>query len=168
MTETAANADALPAAIAEAAVAGGLAPGVRVEGLKRLSGGASKESWAFDLVAPDGAVTQAVQRRQPAELRFSFSMEGGLTTEAAVLRAAHKSRVPVPEVLFELPKGSAAGEGYAMSRIAGLARSIAAGEIALGSPALREHLILTTIDKMMVNQPGYPAFRALRPAVEKS
>lgn len=110
--------DALAAAIGEAAASAGLAD-ASVSGLKRLSGGASKESWAFDLIAADGTMTPMVLRRQPAELRFSFTGVDSLAAEAALLRAARAYDVPVPAVFFDLPEGSSAGEGYAMARIDG-------------------------------------------------
>ena len=109
---------ALAEAITDAARRGGC-DAVRAEGLKRLSGGASKESWAFDLIAADGTAVPMVLRRQPAELRFSFTGVESLTAEAALLRSAAAGGVPVPEVFFNLPEGSAAGEGYAMARIEG-------------------------------------------------
>lgn len=115
---TAVHLDMLAQAIGEAAVRAGHA-GAAVAGLKRLSGGASKESWAFDLVGADGSAIPLVLRRQPVEQRFSFSGVGSLGDEAALLRAACASGVPVPTVHFELPEGSPAGEGYAMARIEG-------------------------------------------------
>ena len=116
--EQAGDLDALARAIAEAAALAGRA-GASVSGLKRLSGGASKESWAFDLTGNDGAVVPMVLRRQPAELRFSFTGVESLAAEAALLRAAGAGGAPVPQVFFDLPEGSAAGEGYAMARISG-------------------------------------------------
>src|SRR5205085_6186586 len=46
------------------AVARELGPG-RVDGLRRFSGGASRETWSFDLVHPDGARHGLVLRRDP-------------------------------------------------------------------------------------------------------
>lgn len=118
MTAPLAEEAALASAIAEAAVAAGHA-GARVSGLKRLSGGASKESWAFDLAHADGSLTPLVLRRQPPALRFARNGLDSLLAEAAVLRAVAPCGIPVPQVAFELPPGSPAGEGYAMARIAG-------------------------------------------------
>ena len=48
--------------------------GSRVEGLKRLSGGASQETWAFDVAAPDG--THAlILRRAPGGIAAARSSE---------------------------------------------------------------------------------------------
>jgi len=71
-------------------------PGVQVEGLGRLSGGASRETFAAELVAPDGGREQViVQRVRRGALSESFSMEG----EADLLRAAGAAGVPVAPVI---------------------------------------------------------------------
>jgi aminoglycoside phosphotransferase (APT) family kinase protein len=116
--KTQATGPALASAIAEAAQAAGWQD-AGVTGLERLAGGASKESWAFDLVGSLGVATPMVLRRQPPEQRFTKSGMSTLADEAAVMRAAGAHGVPVPQIHFELPPGSAAGEGYAMARIAG-------------------------------------------------
>lgn len=118
MSEGAGADQALGDAIVAAAHAAGLQPRA-LHGLKRLSGGASKESWALDLVDDAGAATLMVLRRQPTDLRFSFSGMESLSSEASLLQRAAAAGVPVPEVHFVLPHGSDAGEGYAMARIAG-------------------------------------------------
>jgi hypothetical protein len=38
---------------------------VAIKGLTRLSGGASRETWAFDAIRPDGSATELVLRRDP-------------------------------------------------------------------------------------------------------
>lgn len=107
----------LSAAIAAAAQVGGFAD-AEVTGLRRLSGGASKESWAFDLTTASGEIP-LVLRRAPPEARFASAGTIDLGSEAALLRLARAARVPVPEVLFELPADSDAGQGFAMRRIEG-------------------------------------------------
>jgi aminoglycoside phosphotransferase (APT) family kinase protein len=82
--------------------------GASIEGRVRLPGGASRETWALDVRAPDGT-------RHPLILRSGT--EGGLgaalAAEAGLMRAARESGVPVPAVL-------AAGESYVlMERIEG-------------------------------------------------
>lgn len=62
--------------------------GARVEGLTRLSGGASRETWRFEA---DG-VSRIVQRQRPGD-------ERDMLNEAAVVRAAGVAGVPVPELL---------------------------------------------------------------------
>lgn len=71
-------------------------PGARVEGLARLSGGASRETFAADLVGSDGGrEALIVQRVRRGALSETFSMEG----EADLLRAAGAAGVPVAPVV---------------------------------------------------------------------
>jgi aminoglycoside phosphotransferase (APT) family kinase protein len=69
-----------------------------VDGLVRLSGGASRHTYRFDLVAPDG-------RRRPLILQRSrsgtFRGGPGMGGEAVLLRAAAAGGVPVPEVVAD-------------------------------------------------------------------
>ncbi|CAN5698601.1 hypothetical protein BH20ACT2_BH20ACT2_24130 [soil metagenome] len=68
----------------------------RIEGLRRLSGGASRETWAFDAVDPDGVVEALVlQRERPGAVRTGAAMDD----EAALLRAAADAAVPVAELV---------------------------------------------------------------------
>ena len=64
--------------------------GGQVSGLRRLLGGASRETWAFEL---DGR--PLVLRRDPA----GAPRGGAMRREAALLRAASAAGVPVPEVI---------------------------------------------------------------------
>ncbi|WP_188643851.1 phosphotransferase family protein [Tsuneonella deserti] len=107
-------ADALLAAAREAGI-----DASEVTGLRQLSGGASKEMWAFDLVTAGGTTIPLVLRRQPAGRRFSSQGLPSVAAEAALVRLAEGVGVPVPSVAFELAPGSAAGDGYAMARITG-------------------------------------------------
>jgi aminoglycoside phosphotransferase (APT) family kinase protein len=69
---------------------------VVVEALRRVPGGASRETWSFD-ARFDGAAPQAlILRRDPG--RTSVGSDRGL--EFRVLQAAHAAGVPVPEVLW--------------------------------------------------------------------
>ena len=75
--------------------------GVRVEGLHRLSGGASRETFALDAVGPDGASRPLIlQRERPGG---AIGTGGGTSTEAGLLRAAAAQGVPVPEVVATGP-----------------------------------------------------------------
>jgi aminoglycoside phosphotransferase (APT) family kinase protein len=77
----------------ETALAGALAAVLGagpVTGLRRLSGGASRETWAFDV----GERRLILQRERPAGLRHA-----GMAAEAALLRAAGAEGVPVPAVV---------------------------------------------------------------------
>lgn len=75
----------------------------RVEGLRRLSGGASRETWSLDLV--DGTSRGLIlQRVRPG----TVSGGPGMTGEAALMRAAARLGVPVPTVLAD-DDGAVAG-----------------------------------------------------------
>jgi len=88
---------------------------VSIEGLRRLSGGASRETWAFDALATDGTRVPLVLRRDP-------SANAGATdrsTEFALLAAARAAGVPVPEVRQLLAAEDGLGSGFVMERIEG-------------------------------------------------
>jgi aminoglycoside phosphotransferase (APT) family kinase protein len=70
---------------------------VTAEGLTRLSGGASKETWSFDAVAADGTRTGLILRRDPPGRPGA---PGALDREATALRLASAAGLPVPELLF--------------------------------------------------------------------
>jgi aminoglycoside phosphotransferase (APT) family kinase protein len=76
-----------------------LGESVQVEGMSRLPGGASRETWSFSVRTPDGRVARLVLRRDPPGTPVS-----GLGLEAALLEAAARAQVPVPRVV-------AAGDG---------------------------------------------------------
>lgn len=89
---------------------------VRVEDLHRLSGGASRETFAFDAVGPGGSTRPLIlQRERPGG---AINTGGGTRTEAGLLRAAAAQGVPVPAVVVtgpaEVPRpGEAEGEPLA-------------------------------------------------------
>ena len=72
--------------------------GLEVRSLRRLSGGASRETWSFELLDAlhGGVEAMVLQRVRPgAGLGASFSLEG----EAGLLRAAGAAGVPVAGVI---------------------------------------------------------------------
>lgn len=85
--------DDLAAALAAVADRAGL-PG-EIEGLARLSGGASRETWALDVVDGTRRVELILQRLRPGAVSAGPGMPG----EARLLRAAAARGVPVPEVV---------------------------------------------------------------------
>ncbi|MDA0637185.1 phosphotransferase family protein [Nonomuraea sp. MCN248] len=70
--------------------------GASAEGLVRLPGGASRETWALDAVTPGGV-------RHPLILRSGAEggLGAGLSAEARLMRAAREAGVPVPGVVAE-------------------------------------------------------------------
>jgi len=88
---------------------------VEVDGLVRLSGGASRETWAFDAVPADGARLELVLRRDPGASVGQSARE----TEFELLRAAGAGGVAVPTVRFVLQPDDGLGSGFVMERIDG-------------------------------------------------
>lgn len=103
-----------------AALAPRLVPGAAaVDNLKRLSGGASQETWSFDVPGPDGP-SGFILRRPPGGVEIMASAQAiGLATEAAVIRAATAAGAPAPLVAHVLTSGDGLGAGYVMARLAG-------------------------------------------------
>lgn len=105
-------------------------PGVKGIGpLKRLSGGASQETWAFTIESGGGA-RKAILRRAPGGGgQGGTSGTGtaiGLANEARIIEAARASGVAAPAVEYVLTPDDGVGEGYVMAHVEGetLARRI--------------------------------------------
>lgn len=115
-------------------------PDVRdIENLRRLSGGASRESWAFDAVTPAGHES-LILRRMP-EGAEAAAPETSLApdVEAELQIMAERAGVPVAPVRLILTQEDDLGAGYVMDRIGGetIARRILRDEVYAGiRPAL--------------------------------
>jgi aminoglycoside phosphotransferase (APT) family kinase protein len=88
---------------------------VTIDGLRRLSGGASRESWSFDAVSDGGTRQGLVLRRDPGSTVGSTDR----STEYRLLEAAAGAGVPVPTVRFLLEPDDDVGDGFVMDRIDG-------------------------------------------------
>jgi aminoglycoside phosphotransferase (APT) family kinase protein len=88
---------------------------VTIEGLRRLSGGASRETWSFDAVTRAGERRPLVLRRDPGE----FAGQSDRSVEFSLLAAAAGGGVAVPRVWFLLEPADALGSGFAMERVEG-------------------------------------------------
>lgn len=94
-----------------------------IEGLRRESGGASRQTWSFDALV-DGRRHELILRRDPPTVRAAEADRSTAidrATEFRVLRAAFEAGVRAPEVLFELAPEDGLGEAYVMRRIGGTA-----------------------------------------------
>jgi len=98
-----------------AAVTRHLGGDATVEDLRRLSGGASRETWAFDATLA-GERAGLVLRRDPAP-----AAAGPLDrpAEAEVIQAAHDAGVLAPRVRFVLAADDGLGTGFVMDRVEG-------------------------------------------------
>jgi aminoglycoside phosphotransferase (APT) family kinase protein len=98
-----------------AAVGRHLGQAVTIEDLRRLSGGASRETWSFDAVADGGARHGLVLRRDPG----ASIGQSDRSVEFALLDAAHQGGVATPQVWFLLEPDDGLGSGFVMERIEG-------------------------------------------------
>jgi aminoglycoside phosphotransferase (APT) family kinase protein len=99
------------------ALALALVPGAaRIESLRRLSAGATLETWSFDVIGA-GETVGMILRRAPGGLRAEGTLP--LSTEAEVIRAVSAAGVPAPEVRWVLTPADGLGDGFLMTRIPG-------------------------------------------------
>lgn len=82
-------------------------PDLEVGGLRRLTGGASRETWAFE-AAGDRFILQRERSGSPRT--------GAMAIEASMLRAAADAGVPVPPLVSASGESGDLGAGYLVSR----------------------------------------------------
>ena len=92
----------------------------RVDGLRRLSGGANMETWAMDWLHGEEKLPLILRRLPPGAAGASGEavLVGSidLPTEAAVIRQAASHGVSVPTVVLVLEPEHGLGSGYLMTR----------------------------------------------------
>ena len=113
-----------------------------VTGAAKLSGGASQETWSFDIVHPDGNIG-AILRRAPPGYGAAPSRAAGLAAEAVLMQLAYEAGVPSPRVLHVLQPRDDLGTGFIMQRVDGetIARKILRDEkFAKARPLLARQL----------------------------
>lgn len=135
---------------------------------KRLSGGASQETWSFDIVHPDGDIG-AILRRAPPGYGAAPTRAAGLDAEAALMQRAFAAGVPSPQVLHVLAPDEQLGTGFIMRRVDGetIARKILRdAEFADIRPKLARQLgtILAAIHGQPLSQ--VPQLRRMTAALE--
>lgn len=102
-----------------AAVLARVVPGTSgVRNLRRLSGGATQETWFFEAVRGD-TVTPLILRRAPRAFQGEERQAIGLPAEAVLIGLAHDSRVPVPKIEYVLQPSDDMGEGFIAQFIEG-------------------------------------------------
>jgi aminoglycoside phosphotransferase (APT) family kinase protein len=84
---------------------------VTIHGLRRLTGGASRETWAFEARLPDGQARRLALRRDPPGQPQPESM----ALEARVVTAARDAGVPVPALVDHDADASVLGSPYLMT-----------------------------------------------------
>jgi aminoglycoside phosphotransferase (APT) family kinase protein len=107
-------ADELRAPLA-AACSRHLGAGGAIESLRRLTGGASQQTWSFDFLTVAGERFEWILRRDGGSQMSNLAA----ADEFALLEVARAGSVPVPQPHFLLAVEDGLGEGYVMERIAG-------------------------------------------------
>lgn len=108
-------------------IAGALAAATRrhlpgatgIGGLRRLTGGANKETWAFDAETAQGSLPLILRRQPGGSGGLIGSAALPIAIEAEVVAAAARAGVPAPELRFVLEEADNLGGGFVMARIAG-------------------------------------------------
>jgi aminoglycoside phosphotransferase (APT) family kinase protein len=86
--------------------------------LRRLSGGATQETWFFEAVHGE-TVTPLILRRAPRAFQGEERQAIGLANEALLIGLAHEARVPVPKIAYVLQPEDDLGEGFIAQFIEG-------------------------------------------------
>src|SRR5439155_17756006 len=105
-------------ALLERSVASWCPGATGVTGAVRLSGGASQETWSFDIVHPDGNIG-AILRRAPQGYGAAPARAAGLGAEATLMQLAYGAGVPSPRVLHVLQPQDDLGTGFSMQPVEG-------------------------------------------------
>ncbi|MEJ8851810.1 phosphotransferase family protein [Variovorax rhizosphaerae] len=101
------------------ALAGTLVPGgTALQGVRRLSGGASQQTWAFEVDAGPQVVPLILRRAADATGERGMG-SAGLAAEAQLIDVARIGGVPVPGVRHVLRASDGLGDGFIMDRIEG-------------------------------------------------
>ena len=113
-----------------------------VSGAAKLSGGASQETWSFDIVHAAGS-HGAILRRSPKGYGAAPTRAAGLDAEARLMQLAHDAGLPSPQVMHVLTPDDDLGSGFIMQRVEGetIARKILRDEqFAKARPMLARQL----------------------------
>jgi aminoglycoside phosphotransferase (APT) family kinase protein len=100
--------------------------GSLVQNLTKMSAGASRETWSFDVVNTEGTEIPLILKRDPV----AYDSEGLIirektgsgisrTAEGQLVELGGKAGVPVPEVPFYIEESDHTTEGFVMHRIEG-------------------------------------------------
>lgn len=101
----------------DALVSGTVAGCTGLDAVKRLSGGASQETYRLDLAGDASPATLALRRA--AHITVSADEKLGPRVEAQLFDAAQAAGVPVPAVRYVLAPEDGLGEGFLMDWLSG-------------------------------------------------
>ena len=134
----------------------------------KLSGGASQETWSFDILHPDGDIG-AILRRSPPGYGAAPSRAAGLDAEAVLMQLAHDAGLPSPKVMHVLQPNDELGTGFIMARIEGetIARKILRDDqFAKARPILARQLGKAAAGIHGLDHAKLPELRRMTPAKE--
>ncbi|MEK9278750.1 MULTISPECIES: phosphotransferase family protein [unclassified Bradyrhizobium] len=134
----------------------------------KLSGGASQETWRFDIEHPDGVIG-AILRRAPKGYGAAPTRAAGLAAEARLMQLAYEAGVPSPWVLHVLVPEDDLGIGFIMQRVEGetIARKILRDdEFAAARPMLARQIGGVLAGLHNLPQDKLPALRQMTAAKE--
>ena len=134
----------------------------------KLSGGASQETWSFDIQHPGGDIG-AILRRAPPGYGEAPSRAAGLDAEAVLMQLAHDAGLPSPKVMHVLQPKDELGTGFIMARIEGetIARKILRDEqFAKARPILARQLGKAAAGIHGLDHARLPELRRMTPARE--
>ncbi len=139
-----------------------------VAGAAKLSGGASQETWSFDIVHATGR-HGAILRRSPKGYGAAPTRAAGLDAEARLMQLAHDAGLPSPKVMHVLRPEDDLGTGFIMARVEGetIARKILRDEqFAKARPILARQLGKVAAGIHGLPRDQLPALREMSPTKE--
>ncbi len=89
-----------------------------IDRLAQLSGGASQETWLFNVLHPSGDIA-VILRRAPSGYGAAPGRAAGLEAEAVLMQQAYEAGVPSPRVRYVLRADDGLGSGFIMDRVEG-------------------------------------------------
>ncbi|HAP13866.1 MAG TPA: phosphotransferase family protein [Afipia sp.] len=89
-----------------------------IDRLAQLSGGASQETWSFNVLHTSGDMA-VILRRAPSGYGAAPGRAAGLEAEAVLMQQAYEAGVPSPRVRYVLRADDGLGSGFIMDRVEG-------------------------------------------------
>ena len=134
----------------------------------KLSGGASQETWSFDILHPGGTIG-AILRRAPKGFGAAPTRAAGLDVEARLMQLAHEAGLPSPRVMRVLLPEDDLGTGFIMQRIEGETigrRILRDAQYASARPLLARQIGKVAAGIHALRREELPKLREMTPAAE--
>jgi aminoglycoside phosphotransferase (APT) family kinase protein len=134
----------------------------------KLSGGASQETWSFDILHPGGTIG-AILRRAPKGFGAAPARAAGLDAEARLMQLAYEAGLPSPKVMHVLQPEDDLGTGFIMQRIEGETigrRILRDAQYASARPLLARQIGKVAAGIHALRREELPKLREMTPATE--